>query len=110
VPAGGDVYVLSRVLHNWDDARCLTLLSNCHAAMAVGGALVIIEHLVPAAGVDDEVRAMNVALDINMMALFGGRERTWHDFRELLAAGGFELLPEGRPLPADLTLLTARRR
>jgi ubiquinone/menaquinone biosynthesis C-methylase UbiE len=114
VPAGGDVYVLSRVLHNWDDAHCLTVLTRCYEAMGAGATLVILEHLIPdesgADGADSETLAQAFARDINMMALFGGRERTREEFRSLLAAAGFELLPEPRSLPQDTTLLAARRR
>src|SRR6266545_2323627 len=52
VPSGGDVYVLSRILHNWDDVRCQTLLTNCYKAMEAGAALLILEYLIPDAGVD----------------------------------------------------------
>jgi O-methyltransferase domain len=111
VPSGGDVYVLSRVLHNWDDLRCQTLLTNCHEAMETGATLLILEHLIPGEPGDDEAaRAPTVALDINMMALFGGRERTWEDFGSLLATAGFELLPTRHPLPSDITLMIGRRR
>lgn len=114
VPSGGDVYVLSRVLHNWDDERCQTLLTNCHEAMETGATLLILEHLIPDEAEDEQTpraaaRALAVAFDINMMALFGGRERTWDDFRSVLARAGFELLRRRHPLPADITMLIARR-
>jgi hypothetical protein len=115
VPSGGDVYVLSRVLHNWDDARCQTLLTNCHEAMETGATLLILEHLIPGESGGDEAAGAAAlaharALDINMMALFGGRERTWEDFGSLLATTGFELLPTRHPLPSDITLLIGRSR
>ena len=103
VPAGGDVYVLSRVLHNWDDARCQTLLRNCHEAMNPGATLLILEHLIP----DDGALAPALALDVNMLTLFGGRERDWTEFRSLLGKAGFELLSR-YPMSSDITLLTAR--
>jgi hypothetical protein len=113
VPTGGNVYVLSRILHNWDDARCHTLLTNCYKAMETGATLLILEHLIPDQvgdeGTDQAKRAAAVALDMNMMALFGGRERTWEDFRSLLVTAGFELLPRRHSLPSDINLLIARR-
>jgi SAM-dependent methyltransferase len=103
VPAGGDVYLLSRVLHNWDDTRCHTLLRNIHEAMRPDGTLLILEHLIP----DEGALAPAFALDVNMLTLFGGRERDWPEFRSLLGKAGFELL--GRhPMSAGITLLTAR--
>jgi hypothetical protein len=103
VPAGGDVYILSRVLHNWPDEDCRTLLSNCRTAMATGGRLLIFEHLLP----DEDPGAQAVALDINMMALFNGRERTGAELGVLLADTGFELL-DRHALHNDTTMLTAR--
>jgi hypothetical protein len=43
VPAGGDVYVMKRVIHDWDDERSITILKNCHRAMAGKGKLLLIE-------------------------------------------------------------------
>jgi SAM-dependent methyltransferase len=47
IPATYDVYVLSHVIHDWDEARCLTLLANCRRAMAPGGRLLIVETVLP---------------------------------------------------------------
>lgn len=45
VPAGGDVYLLKSVLHNWDDARCIALLGRCREAMASDARLLVIERV-----------------------------------------------------------------
>jgi hypothetical protein len=111
VPSGGDVYVLSRVLHNWDDLHCQTLLTNCHEAMGTGATLLFLEHLIPGETGDDEAaRGPALAPSTNTTALFCGGERTWEDFGSLLATAGFELLPTRHPLPSDITLLIGRRR
>ncbi len=47
VPVGGNVYLLSRVVHDWDEAHCLTLLGNCRRAMAPGSRLLIVEIVLP---------------------------------------------------------------
>jgi SAM-dependent methyltransferase len=47
IPTGGDVYVLSHVIHDWDEAHCLTLLGNCRRAIAPGGRLLIVEIVLP---------------------------------------------------------------
>lgn len=89
VPAGGDTYVLHYVLHDWSDERCAVILRNCHAAMAPGARLLIVENLIPEHGsASDRV----VMLDLHMMAMLGGRERTADEFRTLLRAAGFDLL------------------
>jgi ubiquinone/menaquinone biosynthesis C-methylase UbiE len=105
VPSGGDVYVLSRILHNWDDERCQALLTACRRAMDPGAVLLVIELLVP----EDGSPAIAVARDMNMMTVFGGRERTWTEFRTLLGSAGFEL-EDRRALPSGFVLLCARRR
>jgi 3-amino-4-hydroxybenzoate 4-O-methyltransferase len=105
VPAGGDVYTLSRILHNWDDERCLELLANCRAAMRPGAALLIVEHVVP----EDDPPVPLLGLDINMLALFGGQERTVTEFRLLLDRAGFDLTSL-HPLSLDHAVLVAHRR
>ncbi|MGO1050125.1 methyltransferase [Crossiella sp. CA198] len=105
VPAGGDVYLLSRVLHDWDDARCQEILAICAAAMPEHAELMIIERLLPEAGPTD---SLAVPWDIHMLCNVGGRERTESHYRSLLAAAGFELT-RTTPLPLDGFLLRARK-
>ena len=103
IPKGGDVYILSRVLHDWDDQRCRALLKRCAAAMPEQAELLIVERLLP----EDESLSLAVAWDIQMMCNVGGRERTVSQYRELLAESGFELFGQ-HPLPLDAALLRAR--
>jgi hypothetical protein len=102
VPAGGDVYVLSRILHDWEDGPCLALLRSCRRAMAPGSELLIIERVIPA----DGKPSLALEWDIHMLANTGGRERTAAEYHDLLHRSGFE--PRGlRPLPLDVSLLLA---
>ena len=88
VPAGGDAYILQHVLHNWDDLRCQRILSNCRASMAAAAVLLIVENIVP----DDAVPSEHlVMLDLHMMTMLGGRERTRGEYRSLLQSAGFEV-------------------
>jgi SAM-dependent methyltransferase len=87
VPAGGDLYVLSRILHDWDDERCATLLDRCREACAPGGTLLVVERVLP----DEPVPSPAFAWDLQMLAITGGRERTRGEYSRLLAAAGFEL-------------------
>jgi SAM-dependent methyltransferase len=87
VPAGGDLYLLSDVLHNWDDSQALTILANCRKVMAAAGRLVVIQEVLPANN-DDAIGRFS---DLNMLILLGGRERTADDFRELLSTAGFAM-------------------
>ncbi len=89
VPAGGDVYLLSHVLHNWDDARGAAILAACREAMPRHGRLLIVEKIVPEAP-DASMRARRVAMaDLHMMVITGGRERTLAEYDRLLGAAGF---------------------
>lgn len=86
VPAGGDLYLLKAVLHNWDDERAVRILHNCRAAMAPGNRLLIIEHAGPG-GVSHELPL--ILKDLWMMVLFGGRDRTTSEYTRLLESAGF---------------------
>ena len=105
VPAGGDVYVLSRILHDWEDERCLALLRTCRQAMTPGSELLIIERVVPAGGEP----SLALEWDIHMLANTGGRERSEAEYHALLDRAGLE--PRGlRPLPLDVSVLVAAPR
>ncbi len=86
VPAGADLYLLKSVLHNWDDRRCRTILENCRRGMADRGRVLVVERV----WTPEKSRDRNaVLLDLNMMAVTGGRERSAGEFDELFAAAGF---------------------
>lgn len=88
VPAGGDVYILSTVLHDWSDDRATEILRRCRQAMTAVGRLVLVECVLRPGNGPSPV----TLLDIQMMLIFpGGRERTENDWRTLLRAGGFSL-------------------
>lgn len=85
VPAGADIFLLIRVLHNWSDEDCIRILRNCRAAMGPASRLLIVDQLLepdPSRG-----RPTSYLVDTQMMAMFGSaRERTKVEFDELLAA------------------------
>jgi hypothetical protein len=87
IPSGGDLYVMSRILHDWPDERALGLLRNCRSVIPDGGALLLRE-VVLAEGIPPTARA---ELDLMMMAITGGRERTQKEWSELLHHAGFVL-------------------
>ena len=82
VPEGGDGYLLSRILHDWSDAECVTILQACRRAMPEHGTLLVVELLMPDLGEPaiDAVRG-----DVVMLTLLPGRERTEAEFRTLFA-------------------------
>jgi len=87
VPAGGDVYVLKKVIHDWNDERASTILQNCRAVMPPRGRLLLIE-LIISAGNEPSFAKM---LDLLMLTHVGGRERTEDEYRSLLRSSGFRL-------------------
>lgn len=104
VPRGGDVYLLARILHDWPDARCETILRNCQANMHSEASLVVIERPLPA----DGSPSLACAWDINMMVNnVGGRERTIDEYERLLDRGGLTLR-DRTPLGLDMEALLAR--
>ena len=86
VPAA-DVYVVSMILHDWDDSACTTLLQGIARAARPGAHLVAIEFVVPPG---DEMH-MSKMIDLTMLGMLTGRERTLQEFDELLSGAGFRL-------------------
>lgn len=82
----GDVYVLSTILHDWDDERALAILRTIRGGAPPGARLLLLEAVVPAGNEPDGAKW----LDLLMLALFAGRERGDEQWRALLEAGGFE--------------------
>lgn len=87
IPSGGDVYVLSLLLHDWDDKHSIAILRNCRRAMPAHGKLLVVELVLPA----DEKPFFGKWLDLHMLVLLGAGERTAADFDALFQASGFAL-------------------
>jgi hypothetical protein len=87
VPEGADAYILSGVIHDWNDDHGTRILKNCRRAMARNGRLLLVEMVVP----DADANSFSKLLDLNMLVMTGGRERTQSEFRTLLAAAGYRL-------------------
>jgi SAM-dependent methyltransferase len=87
VPNGGDAYLLKWIIHDWDDDRSVTLLKNCHRAMAKNGKLLVVEAIIPL----DNAPSFHKFMDLNMLVMTGGRERTEAEYQALLEAAGFRL-------------------
>lgn len=87
VPGGADAYILCGVIHDWDDDHSFRILRNCHTAMSRNGRLLLVEMVVPEMGAD----CFSKLLDLNMLVMTGGRERTRAEFVTLLETAGFKL-------------------
>lgn len=92
----GDVHVLSQVLHNWDDENVRRIVANCARAARPDGSLVVIEYVLPP--VPQPV--VGHVMDVLMMVLVGGRERTLEEHRALIEPAGYTFtreVPVGAP-------------
>jgi hypothetical protein len=103
VPDGADAYLLKHVIHDWDDARCHTILANCRRAMDPGGRLLLVERDLPQ---DNRLALPALLSDLSMMLQPGGRERTVEEYRALLAGAGF-VLTRAVPTPYGESVLEA---
>jgi O-methyltransferase domain/Dimerisation domain len=103
VPTGGDAYVLASILHDWDDSRCTAILTRCRSAMPAHGKLLIVELVLPA-GRDEPF--LGKWVDLHMLVMASGRERTAAEYGKLLQVGGFEL-SRVVPTPAGPSIVEA---
>jgi phospholipid N-methyltransferase len=99
VPAG-DVLILKRILHDWPDERAVEILRGCAAALRPGGRIVVLDLL------KQDDLAKGRSLDVLMMVLLGGKERTLAEFAALFAAAGLRMVGAPRG-DGFLSMLTA---
>ena len=87
VPRGADVYVLKKVIHDWNDEQAVTILRNCRDAVTPHGRVLIAETIIPAGNEPNPIKL----IDANMLAVTGGLERTQAEYASLLAAAALRL-------------------
>jgi precorrin-6B methylase 2 len=87
VPEGGDLYLLSAVLHNWSDEECDVILKKCRRALDKGGRLLVLEMIMPPSDTPHFAKKS----DVVMLTALGGRERTVEQYSVMLAKAGFRL-------------------
>jgi ubiquinone/menaquinone biosynthesis C-methylase UbiE len=87
VPAGADAYFMRHIIHDWEDEKSLKILRNCHRAMPADARLLIVESVIPPGNEPFGGKF----LDLVMLLIPGGKERTEDEYRELFAQAGFEL-------------------
>ncbi|MFH1300180.1 MAG: methyltransferase [Planctomycetota bacterium] len=97
VPEGADAYFMRHIIHDWDDEKSLTILRNCHTAMPENSKLLVVDSVIPAG---NEPFAGKF-LDLVMLLIPGGKERTAEEFRSLFEQAGFELI---RIIPTESEL------
>ncbi len=94
VPSGADAYLMRHIIHDWDDEKSLTILRNCHKVMSADSKLLVVESVIP----PGNEPFYGKFLDLVMLLIPGGKERTQAEYRKLFKQGGFEL---SRILPTE---------
>ena len=89
VPSGGDAYIMKHIIHDWQDDQSVAILSNIRTALGgrAGGRLILLEAVVPSGNEPN----LSKLIDLEMMLMPGGRERTAEEFSALFARAGFVL-------------------
>lgn len=87
IPPGGDIYILKRILHDWDDEDAIRILKNCRDAAGDQGRLLVMERVLKPSNQPDPAKWM----DLRMLALLAGRERSEPEFHALFEASGWQL-------------------
>lgn len=105
VPEGGDAYILKAIIHDWNEQQAENILKVCHKAMPKDGKLLLIEVILMPK--DESVYAN--CLDIIMLNITGGRERTLEDFSNLLGKAGFEI-EKLVPTSTEYTIIQAKKK
>jgi O-methyltransferase domain/Dimerisation domain len=106
-----DAMVLKSVIHDWDDASAISILRTCRSAASADTRLLLIERVMPERMTVSPTNQRGSVLDIRMLVLPGGRERTEQEYQALLASSGFAwtstlMLPE----PIDMAVIEATPR
>ncbi len=87
IPAGADAYLMKHIIHDWDDERSIKILKSIRSAMKENGKVLIIEMVVP----EGNEPSPSHNLDLMMLVMEGGKERTKEEYRTLLEAAGFRM-------------------
>jgi hypothetical protein len=87
VPPGADAYLMRHIIHDWTDEQSRTILNNIRQVIAPSGRVLIVESVIP----PGNEPFFGKLLDLNMLVMPGGKERSEAEYRELLASAGFRL-------------------
>jgi hypothetical protein len=105
----GDLHLLRFILHDWSDKECVRILGNCRRAMASGGRLVVVESLLRRVGQemgDDIADTQGAIIDLHMLVVAGGRERSVSEYEGLLHQAGLAMTATSC-LPSGYVLMEA---
>ena len=99
IPEGGDLYILKNILHDWEDEDARQVLKNCRCAILNQGTILIIEGVLDSQDIYSSIHYVNLA----MLVLTGGKERTLKEYENLLNSTSFRLREVfNTPYPLDI--------
>ena len=104
VPSGADVCLMRHIIHDWHDAKAITILRNCHNALNATGRVLIVKTVI-APGNNPSFAKL---LDLTMMVLPGGKERTAEEYQSLLKASGFTF-SQIVPTSSDVSIIEGQK-
>jgi ubiquinone/menaquinone biosynthesis C-methylase UbiE len=87
VPEGVDAIIMKWIIHDWNDEQSVALMKNCHRALPENSKLILVEAVVP----EGSEPHFSKFIDLNMLVMTGGRERTEAEFRKLYQDSGFRV-------------------
>lgn len=105
VPKGADAYLLKSVLHDWEDNKAEEILKNCHRAMNQDSKLLIVEAVI----LPKNQSVYANCMDVLMLAITGGRERSLAAFSQMLDKSGF-VLKQVYPTSTEFSILEAQKK
>jgi hypothetical protein len=105
VPEGADAYLMRHIIHDWDDARATRILQNIHRALGPAGRLLVVEGVIQ----PGNELSFGKLLDLTMLVIPGGKERTEEEYRKLYEAGGFQLT-RIVPTKAEVSVIEGKKR
>ncbi|QDT92993.1 methyltransferase [Gimesia algae] len=105
VPAGADAYLLRHIIHDWNDEKSLQILKNCHATMPEKGKLLVMESVIDPGNAPFSGKFV----DLVMLLVTGGKERTAEEFQLLYDQAGFELT-RILPTQSELSIIEGIKR
>ncbi len=104
VPGGADAYLMRHIIHDWDDEHSARILRNVHRATGAGGRLLVVESVIP----PGNEPAFAKLLDLTMLVIPGGQERTRAEYEALFQSGGFRLT-RVVPTRADVSVIEGEK-
>jgi hypothetical protein len=105
IPVEADLYLMKFILHDWNDEQCDTILANLAKSAKTGSKLLLVETVVEE---NDNQPSASKVMDLNMLVMTGGKERTATEYSQLLEKAGFKLIAV-HPTPSPLQIVEAER-